>query len=125
MRQLGHKNTDLDRYVYLMNLLDHDETLFYRTIMSDPARFLPIVYDPTIGEALVAAGYDRPFPELRSPRADAPVPAGRWREIALSGLVVRRPVGLRLDLNGVAKGRTVAHRKLQAQVSQILPGTRR
>jgi malate dehydrogenase (oxaloacetate-decarboxylating)(NADP+) len=34
----------------LVNLLDHDETLFYRTIMSDPARFLPIGYDPTIGE---------------------------------------------------------------------------
>ncbi len=51
MQQLGHKTTDLDRYIYLVNLLDHDETLFYRTIMSDPARFLPIVYDPTIGEA--------------------------------------------------------------------------
>ena len=44
MMQLGHKNTDLDRYIYLVNLLDHNETLFYRTIMSDPARFLPIVY---------------------------------------------------------------------------------
>ena len=52
MMQLGHKNTDLDRYIYLVNLLDHNETLFYRTVMSDPARFLPIVYDPTIGEAL-------------------------------------------------------------------------
>ena len=48
--QLSHKHTDLDRYIYLVNLLDHDETLFYRTIMSDPARFLPIIYDPTIGE---------------------------------------------------------------------------
>src|SRR6478609_530877 len=51
MMQLGHKSTDLDRYIYLTNLLDHNETLFYRTVMSDPARFLPIVYDPTIGEA--------------------------------------------------------------------------
>src|SRR3977135_1061232 len=51
LTQLGHKNTDLDRYIYLVNLLDHDEALFYRTVMSDPARFLPIVYDPTIGEA--------------------------------------------------------------------------
>ncbi len=51
MLQLSHKNTDIDRYIYLISLLDHDETLFYRTIMSDPARFLPIVYDPTIGEA--------------------------------------------------------------------------
>jgi malate dehydrogenase (oxaloacetate-decarboxylating)(NADP+) len=57
MQQLGHKNTDLERYIYLMNLLDHDETLFYRAIMSDPERFLPIVYDPTIGEACLKFGH--------------------------------------------------------------------
>jgi malate dehydrogenase (oxaloacetate-decarboxylating)(NADP+) len=57
MMQLGHKSTDLDRYIYLGNLLDHDETLFYRTVMSDPARFLPIVYDPTIGEACLKFGH--------------------------------------------------------------------
>ena len=45
------------RYIYLVNLLDHDETLFYRTIMSDPARFLPIVYDPTIGEVRLKFGH--------------------------------------------------------------------
>jgi len=44
--QLGHKTTDLDRYIYLINLLDHNETLFYKTVMSDPARFLPIVLRP-------------------------------------------------------------------------------
>jgi malate dehydrogenase (oxaloacetate-decarboxylating)(NADP+) len=62
LMQLGHKTTDLDRYIYLVNLLDHDETLFYRTVMSDPARFLPIVYDPTIGEACLKFGhiYRRP-----------------------------------------------------------------
>jgi malate dehydrogenase (oxaloacetate-decarboxylating)(NADP+) len=57
MQQLGHKNTDLDRYVYLTNLLDHDETLFYKVLMSDPARFLPIVYDPTIAEACLKFGH--------------------------------------------------------------------
>lgn len=56
MLQLATKDTDLERYIYLINLLDHNETLFYRTIMSDPARFLPIVYDPTIGEACVKFG---------------------------------------------------------------------
>jgi malate dehydrogenase (oxaloacetate-decarboxylating)(NADP+) len=55
--QLGHKATDLDRYIYLVNLLDHNETLFYRTVMSDPARFLPIIYDPTIGEACLKFGH--------------------------------------------------------------------
>jgi len=57
MMQLGHKNTDLEQYIYLLNLLDHNETLFYRTVMSDPARFLPIVYDPTIGEACLKFGH--------------------------------------------------------------------
>jgi malate dehydrogenase (oxaloacetate-decarboxylating)(NADP+) len=57
MMQLSKKDTDLDRYIYLMNLLDHNETLFYRTVMSDPARFLPIVYDPTIGEACLKFGH--------------------------------------------------------------------
>ena len=57
LMQLGHKATDLDRYIYLIGLLDHDETLFYRTLMSDPARFLPIVYDPTVGEACLKFGH--------------------------------------------------------------------
>jgi malate dehydrogenase (oxaloacetate-decarboxylating)(NADP+) len=57
LMQLGHKHTDIDRYIYLVNLLDHNETLFYRTVMSDPARFLPIVYDPTIGEACLKFGH--------------------------------------------------------------------
>ncbi|HKD23730.1 MAG TPA: NAD-dependent malic enzyme [Rhizomicrobium sp.] len=57
MMQLGHKATDLDKYIYLVNLLDHNETLFYHTVMSDPARFLPIVYDPTIGEACLKFGH--------------------------------------------------------------------
>ena len=57
MMQLGHKSSDLDRYIYLVNLLDHDEVLFYRTVMSDPARFLPIIYAPTIGEACLKFGH--------------------------------------------------------------------
>jgi malate dehydrogenase (oxaloacetate-decarboxylating)(NADP+) len=57
MMQLGKKDTDLERYIYLNNLVDHNETLFYKTIMSDPARFLPVVYDPTIGEACLKYGH--------------------------------------------------------------------
>jgi malate dehydrogenase (oxaloacetate-decarboxylating)(NADP+) len=57
MVQLSKKDTDLERYIYLNNLLDHNETLFYRTVMSDPVRFLPIVYDPTIGEACLKFGH--------------------------------------------------------------------
>jgi malate dehydrogenase (oxaloacetate-decarboxylating)(NADP+) len=49
--QLKSKATDLERFIHLMNLGETNQTLFYRTLMSDPARFLEIVYDPTIGEA--------------------------------------------------------------------------
>jgi thiamine biosynthesis lipoprotein len=63
--------------------------------------------DPTIAAALDAAGYDRTFAEVRRTELRDPVPAGRWREVRVSGLLVRRPPGLRLDLNGVVKGRAV------------------
>jgi malate dehydrogenase (oxaloacetate-decarboxylating)(NADP+) len=57
LQQLADKPTYLERYIYLISLLDNDETLFYRTLMSDPAQFLPIVYDPTIGEACLKFGH--------------------------------------------------------------------
>jgi malate dehydrogenase (oxaloacetate-decarboxylating)(NADP+) len=57
LQQLGQKPTDLERYIYLIQLLDTDETLFYKVLMSDPARFLPIVYDPTVGEACLKFGH--------------------------------------------------------------------
>lgn len=49
--QLSQKTTDLEKYVFLSSLQDNDETLFYKTLMSDPARFMPLVYTPTVGEA--------------------------------------------------------------------------
>src|SRR5215469_9148017 len=51
LQQLEGKPNDLERFIHLMNLLETNETLFYRTLTSDPARFLEIVYDPEIGEA--------------------------------------------------------------------------
>ena len=57
LMQLGHKTTALDKYIFLVNLLDHNETLFYHTVMSDPAHFLPIIYAPTIGEACLKFGH--------------------------------------------------------------------
>jgi malate dehydrogenase (oxaloacetate-decarboxylating)(NADP+) len=57
MRHLDVKPNDLERYIYLLGLLDRNETLFYRTVMSDPARFMPIVYDPTVADACLAFGH--------------------------------------------------------------------
>jgi malate dehydrogenase (oxaloacetate-decarboxylating)(NADP+) len=57
MQHLEAKPTDLERYIYLIGLSDRNETLFYRTVMSDPARFIPILYDPTVADACLAFGH--------------------------------------------------------------------
>lgn len=57
MQQFSTKTTDLGRYIYLIGLLDTNETLFYNVLMSDPARFLPVVYAPTVGEACLKFGH--------------------------------------------------------------------
>lgn len=67
------------------------------------------LYDPTILDALEAAGYDRSF-ELIHDDANplqklAPTQAS-WRDIRLDPVTcgVTLPVGLRVDLGGIAKG---------------------
>lgn len=62
LQQLDAKSSDIERYVYLIALVDRNETVFYRTVMSDPARFVPILYDPTVAEACLTFGhiYRRP-----------------------------------------------------------------
>jgi malate dehydrogenase (oxaloacetate-decarboxylating)(NADP+) len=57
MQHLAAKPTDLERYIYLVGLADRNETLFFRTVMSDPKRFIPILYDPTVADACLAFGH--------------------------------------------------------------------
>ena len=55
--QLNQIELPIHKYIYLSNLLDINETLFFKTIISDPARFLPLVYTPTVGEACEKFGH--------------------------------------------------------------------
>jgi hypothetical protein len=57
LHQINRKPTDLEKYIYLTALLDNDETLFFRVLMSDPARFMPLVYTPTVGDACQHYGH--------------------------------------------------------------------
>ncbi|HEY7020482.1 MAG TPA: FAD:protein FMN transferase [Ktedonobacterales bacterium] len=73
------------------------------------------LFDPTILPALLAAGYTRSFDEIGQREiggsdsgAQAPSDwrSGRWREIQLDSAAhtIALPVGVTLDLGGVAKG---------------------
>lgn len=41
---LEQKPSDLERYNYLIELSDRNQTLFFMVVMSDPMRFVPILY---------------------------------------------------------------------------------
>jgi thiamine biosynthesis lipoprotein len=62
--------------------------------------------DPTVGSALIAAGYDRDLAEVlrrgTAPRT-APRPVAGWPVVELDGQVVRVPRGVTLDLGAAAK----------------------
>lgn len=62
LQQLSQKDSDIEQYIYLSQLADENQTLFYAVLATDPARFLKIVYDPTVGTACLKFGhiYRRP-----------------------------------------------------------------
>jgi malate dehydrogenase (oxaloacetate-decarboxylating) len=62
-RQLQDQGSDLAKNVYLEQLHDRNETLYYKLLGDHLAELLPVVYDPTVGEAI-----ERYSHEYRRPR---------------------------------------------------------
>jgi malate dehydrogenase (oxaloacetate-decarboxylating)(NADP+) len=55
--QLARKPTALDKYIFLSELQDRNERLYYQLLTSDPAAYMPLVYTPTVGEACQHFGH--------------------------------------------------------------------
>jgi malate dehydrogenase (oxaloacetate-decarboxylating) len=50
LKVLGNFETDFERYAYLRDLQDTNETLFYAVLVRHIEQMLPLVYTPTVGE---------------------------------------------------------------------------
>ena len=62
-------------------------------------------FDPTVHDALVAAGYDRSFEQI-DPRCQAPclAPGVAGGAVSIAGTRIELSPGVRLDLGGIGKG---------------------
>ncbi len=61
--QYQQQPSDLAKWVYLANLRDRNEVLFYRLLTERLSEMLPVVYTPTVGEAIQRFSH-----EFRRPR---------------------------------------------------------
>ena len=77
-RQSQAQPNDLAKNVYLEQLHDRNDVLYYYVLAGHLPELLPIVYDPTVGDAIeqYSHEYRRPRGDLRLDR-----PAGRHRRL--------------------------------------------
>jgi len=50
-QQLTSFTADIDKHIYLRNIQDTNETLYYRLITENLNEVMPLIYTPTVGEA--------------------------------------------------------------------------
>lgn len=51
------KPNDLEKYVYMIDLEDRNENLFYRVVIDNLETMMPIIYTPTVGQACLEYGH--------------------------------------------------------------------
>ncbi|MFZ0546281.1 MAG: NAD-dependent malic enzyme [Candidatus Promineifilaceae bacterium] len=51
LENFERKPNDLEKYIYMISLADRNEALFYRVVVDNLAKMMPIIYTPTVGKA--------------------------------------------------------------------------
>lgn len=62
LQAVRRKPDPLEKYIYLVNLQNRNEVLFYRLVIDHIEEFVPLIYTPTVGQACLEYGaiYRRP-----------------------------------------------------------------
>ena len=51
LQNIRRKAYDIERYVFLIALMERNETLFYHTVLNNIEELMPLIYTPTVGQA--------------------------------------------------------------------------
>lgn len=62
-REYSQLKTNIGKHIYLRNILEENETLFYRIMLAHITEMMPIVYTPTVGQ--VCEQYSQIFHKAR------------------------------------------------------------
>ena len=57
LENFERKPNDLERYIMMMALQSRNENLFYRVVMDNMDKMMPIIYTPTVGQACQEYGH--------------------------------------------------------------------
>ena len=64
MRNLRRFQDPLNQYMYMVDLLDRNEKLFYKLLSENTMELMPIVYTPTVGLACQKFGFAFKRPQV-------------------------------------------------------------